>query len=72
MSEPSAAMHSSAATAAAEPPEEPPGMRDVSHGLRVIWKAEFSVELPIANSSMFNRPNTTAPAAFSFSITVAS
>ena len=47
-------------------------MREVSHGLRVTWKAEFSVELPIANSSMFSRPNTTAPAAFSFSITVAS
>ena len=47
-------------------------MRDVSHGLRVIWNAEFSVELPMANSSMFSRPNTTAPAAFSFSITVAS
>ena len=36
-------MHSFAATAAAEPPEEPPGMRDVSHGLCVTPKAEFSV-----------------------------
>ena len=72
MSEPSAATHSSAATAAADPPDEPPGMREVSHGLVVIWKAEFSVELPMANSSMLIRPKTTAPAAFSFSVTVAS
>ena len=72
VSEPSAARHSSAATAAAEPPEEPPGIRAVSHGLRVTPNAEFSVELPIANSSMFSRPKTIAPAAFNFSITVAS
>ena len=72
VSEPSAAMHSSAATAAAEPPDEPPGMRVVSHGLRVTPNAEFSVELPMANSSMFSRPKTIAPAAFSFSMTVAS
>ena len=65
-------MHSSAATAAADPPEEPPGIREVSHGLHVVWKAEFSVELPMANSSMFNRPKITAPAACNFSITVAS
>src|SRR3954467_9534954 len=58
VSEPSVAMHSSAATAAAEPPEDPPGIRSKSHGLRVVKKAEFSVELPIANSSMFNRPKT--------------
>ena len=65
-------MHSSAATAAAEPPDEPPGIRVTSHGLRVTPKAEFSVELPIANSSMLQRPKTIAPAAFSFSIAVAS
>ena len=53
----------------AEPPEEPPGMREVSQGLRVTWKAEFSVELPMANSSMFSRPKMTAPAACSFSTT---
>src|SRR5687767_8471878 len=72
VSEPRLAMHSSAVTAAAEPPDEPPGMRDVSQGLRVVTKAEFSVELPIANSSMFRRPKMIAPAAFSFSVTVAS
>src|ERR1700691_5687385 len=72
VSVPNVAMHSSAATAAAEPPEEPPGMRAVSHGLCVTPNAEFSVELPIANSSMFNRPKTIAPAARNFSMTVAS
>ena len=58
--------------AAAEPPEDPPGIRVVSHGLRVTWNAEFSVELPIANSSMFSRPNGIAPAARSFATAVAS
>ena len=72
VSEPSVANASSAATAAADPPEEPPGMRVRSQGLRVVPNAEFSVELPIANSSMFNRPKTIAPAALSLSTTVAS
>ena len=49
-------MHSSAATATADPPEEPPGMRVVSQGLRVVKKPEFSVELPMANSSMLVLP----------------
>lgn len=35
VSEPREALHWRAATAAAEPPEEPPGTRLVSHGLRV-------------------------------------
>src|SRR6202012_1442308 len=72
VSVPRLAIHSSAATAAAEPPEEPPGIRVISQGLQVMPKAEFSVELPIANSSMFKRPKTIAPAACNFSITVAS
>src|SRR5207248_565409 len=50
------------ATAAAEPPLEPPGTRARSHGLRVVWKPLFSVELPIANSSRFVFPTSTAPA----------
>src|SRR5580693_8877987 len=61
-----------AATAAADPPEEPPGTRSRSWGLRVGPKAEFSVEDPIANSSRLALPTKTAPAARSFSITVAS
>ena len=72
VSEPSAAKASSAATTAAEPPLEPPGMRVVSHGLRVWPNAEFSVELPIANSSRLQRPKGIAPAARSLRITVAS
>jgi hypothetical protein len=47
-------------------------MRLVSHGLAVVKKPEFSVELPIANSSMFSRPKTIAPADLSLSTTVAS
>src|SRR3954447_6899419 len=61
-----------AATAAALPPLEPPGTRDGSHGLRVGPNAEFSVEEPIANSSRFVLPTTTAPAARRRSTTVAS
>ena len=72
VSVPSAATHSSAVTAAADPPEDPPGIRSVSHGLRVTPNAEFSVELPIANSSIFNRPKMIAPAARNRSMTVAS
>ena len=61
-----------AATAAAEPPEEPPGERAGSQGLRVGPWHECSVEEPIANSSMLVRPTTIAPAARSRSTTVAS
>src|SRR5438067_7729231 len=62
VSEPVASGVSPAATAAAEPPLEPPGTRARSHGLRVVWKPLFSVELPIANSSRFVFPTSTAPA----------
>src|SRR6266508_106201 len=61
-----------AATAAADPPEEPPGTRSVSHGLRVGPKPEFSVDEPMANSSMLVLPSTTTPARRSRSTTVAS
>ncbi len=47
-------------------------MRVGSHGLRVFCSAEFSVDEPIANSSMFVEPTTTRPAARSLSSTVAS
>src|SRR5581483_3358697 len=72
VSEPSAYGASPAATAAADPPEEPPGTRSRSHGLRVGKNAEFSVEEPIANSSMFVLPTITAPASNSRRTTVAS
>ena len=67
MSEPSENGASFAATAAAEPPLDPPGTRLRSpQGLRVGKNAEFSVDEPIANSSMLVLPSSTAPAAYSF------
>src|SRR5580700_2874183 len=53
---------SRAATAAADPPLEPPGTRERSYGLRVTPSAEFSHELPIANSSRFVFPIGMQPA----------
>ena len=50
------------ATTAAEPPDEPPGTRSRSQGLRTSPYAEFSFEDPIANSSMLVLPRTRAPA----------
>src|SRR5918998_185816 len=61
-----------AATAAALPPLDPPATRDGSCGLRVTPNAEFSVLDPMANSSRFVLPTSTAPAARSRSTTVAS
>ncbi len=72
MSEPRLTAANPAATAAAEPPLEPPGTRVVSWGLRVGPNAEFSVLEPIANSSRFVLPITTAPASRSRVTTVAS
>src|SRR5690625_4723402 len=63
---------SEAATAAAEPPLEPPGTRPRSHGLRVVLRAEYSVEDPRANSSIFVLPKIGIPAAFKCVTTVAS
>src|SRR6184192_3177870 len=53
---------SNAAIDADEPPPEPPGIRAWSHGLCVGPYAEFSVDEPMANSSMFVLPSTTTPA----------
>ena len=50
------------ATAAAQPPELPPGLRRTSTGLRVGPFAEVCVEAPIASSSMLARPSRIAPA----------
>src|SRR6266540_2688498 len=72
VSEPRAPETMRAETAAALPPEEPPGMRSLSQGLRVCWKALFSVEEPMANSSMLVRPMKTAPSLRSLAIAVAS
>ena len=53
---PSAAGTMPHATAAAEPLDDPPGVRVVSNGLRV------GPERPIANSVVTVLPTTTAPA----------
>src|SRR5262249_59241822 len=63
VSEPSPTAAKPAATAAADPPLEPPGTRSGLRGLRVGPNAEFSVDEPIANSSRFGFPIGMPPAA---------
>src|SRR5690349_24853286 len=65
VSVPIASGASNAATAAADPPPEPPGIRSRSHGLWVGPYAECSVDEPIANSSMLVLPRIGRPAALS-------
>ena len=72
VSVPSASGTMPAATAAAEPPDEPPATRSGSSGWRTGPNAEFSLELPMPNSSRFVLPITTAPAASKRATTVAS
>ena len=72
VSEPIATGAMSAATQAAEPPLDPPGARSGSQGLRTGPKAEFSLDPPMANSSMFVLPTITASAARSRETTSAS
>ncbi len=62
-SEAVAPAQSPAATAAALPPLEPPVLRSVFHGFRVMPKAGPSVSPMIAPSGRFVLPITTAPAA---------
>ena len=68
VSEPVAAMHRPAATAAAEPPDDPPGIRNFSgsflllYGLRTGPYQLVRFAVPIANSSMFVLPSGSAPA----------
>ena len=52
-----------AATAAAEPPLEPPGVRSVSHGLRVTPQVIDSVNGHSPSSGIVVLPITIAPAA---------
>src|SRR3954464_2362600 len=60
-----------AATAAADPPLEPPGTRDGSRGFLAGPYALFSFDEPIANSSMLDFAMINAPAASSLSTAVA-
>src|SRR6185295_19893702 len=58
---------SRAATAAAEPPDDPPGVSatllpSLRHGLITGPQALVSFDEPIANSSMFSLPSIPAPA----------
>src|SRR5712691_13266318 len=68
---PSAAIASPDATAAADPPLEPPGTRSRPHGLWTGQYPEFSFDEPIANSSQFVLPRKTAPSDSRRSTTVA-
>ena len=67
--------HSCAATAAAEPPDEPPGTRATfdplrRQGLTTGPKHEVSFDEPIANSSLLSLPSMTAPSRQRFAVTV--
>ena len=72
VSDPSAATAIREATAAAEPPEDPPGTFVISRGFLVTLKAEFSVDDPMAESSMFVFPKNNADSPRNFLITAAS
>src|ERR1700690_3709391 len=75
VSVPVAARHRSPATAAAEPPDEPPGTTLeleflARQGLNTGPKALVSFEEPMANSSRLVLPSITAPASHKFWVTV--
>ena len=72
MSVPIARGAKKAETAAEEPPDEPPGIFVKSQGFFVGKYALFSVDEPIANSSMLVLPRITIPAFFNFLTTVES
>src|SRR5437762_6459292 len=72
VSDPRATGVSPAATAAADPPLVPPGVRSSAHGLWTGPNAEFSFDEPIANSSQLVFTTTIAPAASRRDTTVAS
>lgn len=56
----------SAATAAADPPLDPPGTLFSLHGFFVFVKYEVSPEDPIAKLSRFSLPTSIAPLSLSF------
>ena len=67
--------HKPAATAAAEPPEEPPGTSGVfapfrRHGEIVGPNDELSFDEPMANSSLLSLPSSTAPSRHRLALTV--
>src|SRR3954447_22826368 len=69
--------HRSAATAAAEPPDEPPGVSWAlppfeRQGFTTGPQAEVSLDEPMANSSMLSLPSITAPSRHRWLVTVLS
>src|SRR4029079_7139205 len=60
------------ATAAAEPPDDPPGVRSGFHGLRVVPCRYVRVQLVEPNSGDVVSPTSTAPACFNRAASVAS
>ena len=72
VSVPVAALHNLAETAAAEPPDDPPGTRVSSQGFLTGPKKLVSFDDPIANSSILVLPRDIAPALFRLETTVAS
>src|ERR1019366_5769932 len=77
VSVPVAPRHNCAATAAAEPPLEPPGTSGVlapflRHGDVTGPKCEVSFDEPMANSSLLVLPSSTAPSRHRWAVTVES
>ena len=75
VSVPVAPRHKCAATAAAEPPEEPPGTSGVfaplrRHGEVTGPKYDVSFDEPMANSSLLVLPSSTAPSRHRCAVTV--
>src|SRR5205807_10217894 len=60
-SEPTAQSHMPATTAAAEPPEDPPGIRLGSRGLRTVPWCGLLLVIPNAHSWRLVLPTTTQP-----------
>ena len=65
MSLPVASQASPLATAAAEPPDDPPGVKRVSQGLRVTPNTSLTVFPPAPNSGVLDLAMTIAPFASS-------
>src|SRR5579862_7388730 len=75
VSVPVAAIQRPAATAAADPPDDPPGTTERlefcgRHGLVTGLNQLFSFDEPMANSSIFVLPSSTAPESHRFCVTV--
>jgi len=75
VSVPEAPRHRPAATAAAEPPDEPPGTSFCCeprrrHGYTTAPKHDVSLDEPMANTSLLSLPSNTAPSRQRLAVTV--